>query len=343
MRWIIPHPFFGYVLHNQKNINNFGFHTPDDFPYQLKNEELVVGVFGASVAQQLAHYLMETTNELMVNVCNAQKKIKFINFAIQTQRQPQAFQIFHAYGDQLDLAINLDGNNEIRHFPVDGNPREYPFAYEYLYQVTQEKQKELEHIYFLQKWQFKLIHLSKKFSFFDKSELYFKINFSIVRFLQTFVKAAEKRIIRMSIGPIKPENKYRNDQDSLRIWKKYTILQSAVARKFSVPLISFIQPTQYLPDSKIFSEEERKVAILDDVATLSKLATKWNLLGESIGEIKKSGANIVDLRKVFAGVSEPIFVDTCCHVNRRGNEILSKIVLEKIREQLKNVNCSRFK
>lgn len=37
------------------------------------------------------------------------------------------------------------------------------------------------------------------------------------------------------------------------------------------------------------------------------------------------------------------FKDKCCHVNDKGNEIMAKIILEKMSEQLKNVNCSRYK
>jgi hypothetical protein len=344
MRGFVAHPYFGYVFNKDVGINNFGFITPDDFPYERKKNELVIGVFGGSVGQHFGQYLQKNIDNLpTMKACGEEKKIKIINFGIVTQRQPQAFQIFQFYGDQLDAAIKLDGHNEMRYFPDLGYPREYPTWYGLFFLLTQQKKDELEKIYSLNKWQFRIINLGEQLSFLKKSELYFKFNMALIRTIQYFVRASEKRVEELSVGPIRPEYLFRNDESSLRVWKKYTILQSTVAKQFNVPLISVIQPTQYMEGSKIFTKEEKEIAIDPDVELQGILKKHWNLIGDSIPEVKKAGVNLLDFRKVFANTQEAVFVDKCCHVNDRGNEIMAQIIFDELRKQLKNVNCARFK
>lgn len=344
MRGFVAHPYFGYVLNKDVGVNNFGFDTPDDFPYVQKKDELIVGIFGGSVGQQFAHYLFEAVDgKVNMDVCGGSKKVKIINFAIQTLRQPQLFQMFQFYGDQLDMAIKLDGHNEMRYFPDLGFPREYPTWYGLFFLLTEKKKELLEKIYSLHKWQYRIITLGEDFSILKKSEIYFKLNMSLIRTIQRFVRAAEIRVEELSVGPIRPEYYFRNDESSLRVWKKYAIMESVVAKQFKVPFISIIQPTQYLEGSKIFSKEEKELAVDSDPKLQAILRKHWILLGEAIPEVKKAGVNLLDFRRVFADVSEPVFKDKCCHVNAKGNEIMAKIIFEKVREQLKNVNCQRFK
>lgn len=344
MRGFVGHPYFGYVFNKDVGVNNFGFATPEDFPYERKKDELVIGVFGGSVGQQFGEYLLKNVDGVTnMKVCGADKKIKIMNLAIVTQRQPQAYQIFQFYGDQLDMAIKLDGHNEMRYFPDLGFPREYPTWYGLFFLLTQDKKDELEKIYSLHKWQYRIITLGEKLSFLKNSEVYFKLNMSLIRSIQKVVRAAEIRVEELSVGPIKPEYLFRNDESSLRVWKKYTILQSTVAKQFKVPLISVIQPTQYLEGSKIFSPEEKEIAVDSNPELQATLSKHWHLIGDAIPEVNKAGVDLLDFRRVFAKVSEPVFKDKCCHVNDRGNEIMTKIIFEKLREQLKNVNCARFK
>jgi hypothetical protein len=344
MRGFVGHPNFGYVFNKDVGINNFGFETPDDFPYVSKKDELVVGVFGGSVGQQFGQYLLKNVDGVTkMKVCGGDKKIKIINFGIVTQRQPQAFQIFQFYGDQLDMAIKLDGYNEMRYFPDLGFPREYPTWYGLFFLLTQEKKDQLERIYSLHKLQHRIITLGEDFNFLKKSEMYFKLNMSLLRSIQRFVRAAEVRLEELSVGPIRPVYHFKNDESSLRVWKKYTILQSVVANQFKVPLISVIQPSQYIEGSKIFSKEEKEIAIDSNIELQNLLRKHSNMLGSAIPDLKKAGVNLLDFRRVFANVSEPVFKDKCCHLNEKGNEIMTKIIFEKVREQLKNVNCQRYK
>ena len=52
------HPFFGYVCDKSyvENCNNHGFISEHDFPYEKKEGEYVLGVFGGSVADGWFHY-----------------------------------------------------------------------------------------------------------------------------------------------------------------------------------------------------------------------------------------------------------------------------------------------
>ena len=74
--------------------------------------------------------------------------------------------------------------------------------------------------------------------------------------------------------------------------------------------------------------EERALALVPDEGQLvargyAYLQAAGRLLGEA-------GVSFHDLTGVFAEIDDPLYVDSCCHVNERGNRLLGEAMARAI-------------
>lgn len=125
------HPYFGYGLSPGRTgewldrtwqVNNAGFHgfLPDhapDYPYEPADNEIIVGIFGGSVATGTA--LTAQLSDVFEENAPPQwqgKTVRVLNIALPGHRQPQqafAFRYFALLGQHFDAVINIDGFNEV--------------------------------------------------------------------------------------------------------------------------------------------------------------------------------------------------------------------------------------
>ena len=133
-----PHPFFGFSFQPDLNApwesNNMGFMEEFDYPYRKSSDELVIGLFGGSVAQGLA--APRPTNVLRNTIGAAcrdkgYRKVTVLTFAQGGWKQPQSAFCYLYYLDTVDIAIFLEGFNEIGHLPLKngGWPKDYPWDF----------------------------------------------------------------------------------------------------------------------------------------------------------------------------------------------------------------------
>ena len=50
--------------------------------------------------------------------------------------------------------------------------------------------------------------------------------------------------------------------------------------------------------------------------------------------LQQRGVNFVDLTQIFLDRDEPLYIDTCCHFNRLGNEIMGQQMARAIADEL---------
>ncbi|MBW2387792.1 MAG: hypothetical protein JRG89_05085, partial [Deltaproteobacteria bacterium] len=80
-----------------------------------------------------------------------------------------------------------------------------------------------------------------------------------------------------------------------------------------------------VPESKIFAPGEREVALPKRHAYDAPARRGYPGLIAAGKRMHAEGIPFDDLTMVFAEVSEPVYTDGCCHVNRLGSQ---KLVLE---------------
>lgn len=128
------HPYLGFIHRVGRTgegwrTNNVGFQVaeplardaPDccDIPHARRDNEVLVGVFGGSVATSFAmRAQVDATlaRRLQEVPAYRDRPVRVLNFAMPAFRQPQqmiAFAYFQTLGQELDIAIEIDGFNEI--------------------------------------------------------------------------------------------------------------------------------------------------------------------------------------------------------------------------------------
>jgi hypothetical protein len=53
-----------------------------------------------------------------------------------------------------------------------------------------------------------------------------------------------------------------------------------------------------------------------------------------MADLKKAGVKVINAVNVFDETSESVYVDSCCHYNRAGNEVFARFVAGQIVKSL---------
>ena len=136
----VPHPYFGYVYNSviTPGANKDGFLDATDFSTVSRGEKdtFNIGVFGGSVAANFASNQNEKMLAGQASIVDVLRKrlpkaffhgkIRLLNFAIDGHKQPQQYFVSSYFAEKIDLAITIDGYNEIGYAPLDEFPAEYP-------------------------------------------------------------------------------------------------------------------------------------------------------------------------------------------------------------------------
>ena len=78
------------------------------------------------------------------------------------------------------------------------------------------------------------------------------------------------------------------------------------------------------------STEERRIALEPGHIYGRHAAVAYPLLVEHGRKLTERGVAFTDLTQVFADVEEPVYRDSCCHLNDRGQELLLRQVVSTI-------------
>ena len=102
----------------------------------------------------------------------------------------------------------------------------------------------------------------------------------------------------------------------------------------------FLQPNQYVKNSKALSEEEGKIAFNTEAIYKKPAEQGYPALIRAGYELANSNIQFHDLTNIFKDHAESVYEDDCCHLNKNGNEILGdtigKLMVEDIEKREKN-------
>jgi len=326
-----PHPYFGYesptTRASEKILSERG---SDDF---------VIGVLGGSVAGSFAEYSIrhpshfESLRTTIPTI--GEKNLRIVNLANGGFKQPQQFFVATYFMDQLDLVINIDGFNEAdpsHLLPV--YPLEFPNLSAKFYGRAKQGG-----VYAVigrtARWAYKNItHAPLKIPGLSRSSLYFMCWYNLHDLLYRVVRASESAYYANEFEVHQSETLRKTSsreliQNRIEIWKNYTILEDDLIRKRTgKPVFFFLQPNQYLKDSKPFTEEEKQVAV--DPSLVERNNEMMILLKEGVQDLRRSRVPIFDLTAIFSDTIETVYKDNCCHVNDLGNQIMADAIVSNI-------------
>ncbi len=124
------------------------------------------------------------------------------------------------------------------------------------------------------------------------------------------------------------------------LWKKSSEQMRAVAENSGASYLHFLQPNQYVADSKPLSDEELAIAWAPQ-RPWSRAATSGYSFLQSAGRgLVADGVDFHDLSLIFQNHQETIYRDVCCHYNDHGYEILAREDREGSRPEACRARCS---
>lgn len=348
----VLHPFLGYVYNRTRDpgeINDFGFEGAD--PLAKRSPETVnLVVLGGSVARQFYRRGgAELVEELEQAPPYRGRRVRLFSLALGGYKQPQqlmALSYMLSLGAEYDLAINLDGFNEIV-LPYTNNiPNRVSASFPrnwHLYArlgLDVPRSLHLARVEQLrrgrERWRARVLGTPLEYSALfltalDSVDLYFARQI-----------AREDELLRQALataegdfqigGPFEPfETDAELFEHLAALWKASSLQMAHLARGNGLRYLHFLQPNQYVPGSKTPTPEERRTAFRKGPAgPKHAVRAAYELLSREGADLRRRGVEFYDLTGLFREETRTIYGDSCCHVNQLGNELLAKAIARAI-------------
>jgi hypothetical protein len=354
------HPYLGYVYElTEKEMNSkpgkfYGFENASVDEIQHRSPDtVIVGIFGGSVADKFAHSGIKSLEQaLRAYRPFSRKKFIFISLALGGYKQPQQFftlAYFLSLGSEFDLAINIDGFNDVilpveNNIPVNVFPY-YPRSWSMRLPSPQSELIRGEVAYLNQKrqeWRDRYLStpLSRSrtvtllWALYDRN-----LAEKVINRQQIVARIVPQTFMSGSTFVLNgPKFKYQDDAamwtDLSDFWARGSRQMQLLAKANGIKYFHFLQPNQYLPGTKPMDETER-ARVLTSPNYAKWVPVGYAYLKQAGQQLKEQGINFHDLTNIFATVNYPLYVDDCCHVSDRGSEILGQEIGKLMVEDLK--------
>jgi len=354
------HPYFGvstkaYHRINRNSVtNNLGFLSPHDYPLtKSKNREYFIGIFGGSVAQLFCkHGEPKLKAALRKHPAFRNRKITLLNFSHGSFKQPQQIMVlsyFLSIGQALDMVINIDGFNEIalagrnekrgihcsmpsyNHFGslinlIDESTLSYD-RLEHLHAITRIRKKltDIESNYGSSTcactglfWHTLSHRRQREFSYalhrLDESGSE-NTDGSLVHVMRTGEPQDDQAIVRKGID----------------LWARCSRTMNSICSGNGIEYVQFIQPNQYYT-KKTFTDNELENAVNEETVHAHFVKLGYPLLLRRAEELSRDNLPVISAVEVFDDEPSTLFIDSCCHFNKRGNWLLASFIARKICE-----------
>jgi hypothetical protein len=359
------HPYLGYVydpafdpegMRRQHGlpVSAFGF-LDDKWPVmQGSDRDVVVGIFGGSMAWWVSKEGADTLIAELERIPELRgKRIILVRTALGGFKQPQqlmALTYLLSLGAHFDIVVNLDGFNEVALTPeANVKHQVFPFFPRDWAVLVGELDDPM-----VTRLAGEITALTRLRGHWAELFLFPGLrSFAIPTLawragdgLLGRMTAARRLDLAAYEGQLEPEQRrfashgpllrYRDldetEADMARVWRDSSLQMHRLARANGARYYHFLQPNQYLPESKPMLEQERKVALRPGNEYGKNVVLGYPLLQESGKSLEREGVRFYDLTGIFAGIGAPLYIDDCCHVNAEGNAMLGRRVGELIAE-----------
>ena len=340
----ISHPFYAFS------------HPPADAalntmpPRQRRGDTVVIGLLGGSVAEQAQPFLQRALSRWFA-ANNLPQQPAVLLLAVAGAKQPQQTMIVAntlLLGGEFDLIVNLDGYNEIT---GSGGWKPYDYLFPFFPRLWNHRvglagadTLPAGHISALRRKQARLAAIR------ETSPLRWSALFGLANRYRQERTAAQ--IIQRNHELAATESEYNLEKHgprnwrpgeaellpaAARVWYRSSLTLARLAALAGADYYHFLQPNQYVAAAKPLSPEERERAYKPD-RSYSSLAIKgYPQLRELGRDLPGQGVNYFDLTGIFADRPETLYIDDCCHLNARGNELLAAAMVRRLEPALRRL------
>lgn len=353
------HPYLGYVLDPEdpsaaradsgSGVSEWGF--PDDGPPFRPDapNTVQIALLGGSVAAMFAADGGEAlVRELRAVPGLADQRIELVHLANPGYRQPQqliAFELALVQGGAFDAAIDISGLNEItRPLQVGASAGIHPlFPSNWRFLAAEALAPAVQRA--IGSATFHRALRRDVAEWFDGSvwsysplcNVLWKATDRVLEGRQSAALAVARAAgndggLRYAVSG--PRHDLETEREQITygadVWARATAMLHEQCRGRGIRSFHFLQPNQYVPGSKPMGHAERAVAWQADHPTRRVVEQGYPLLQERGAELAARGIAFHDLTRVFEAVEEPLYIDPCCHLNARGNELLARAIAIRI-------------
>ena len=357
------HPYTGYTGRpgmrpwgdSDTAFNEFGMASPGGvaYPYKRKGNEIVIGIFGGSVAEIFANEVHTDFSALVKKVVGGDRDVVIINLATGGYKQPQQLMILQyalLSGFEFDIIINIDGFNDLalaRHnIQNEINPL-YPSGFHMglMSQLVNTSLPQKDVIQLLAEYYDLLASEKSMLSTVNQFPLCYSPFFNLLGEVWTQRSSRQYDLIKYAIsvtaqkntgnefkGPSFVSNANGKYGDVVAIWSQSSRMMHAIASARQMMYVHVLQPNQYVEGSKPLAEEEKKVAVMQGHAWGMEARQGYRYLVDEGKNLKKAGVLFYDLSMIFKNTRESLYIDNCCHFNNKGNLILAEKLAKIVRD-----------
>lgn len=356
LREDVLHPYLGFVG-NPELYDGFapwGFWggLGRDIP-KRSLERVLIGVFGGSLAADFSDLgAARLAERLADDPIFGGREIVVLNAAHGGFKQPQqvlALTYLLSLGVELDAAIVLDGFNEVA-LDASGNARQDVFpAYPRGWALRVENFKDralVERIGELTVRRRQRARLAERF---DAAPWRWSTSAGLVWTLLDRRSRAEIEVARERVetyraesaesardflrgGPPRPASDRAALEMLADVWVRGTAQMWRLCESNGIRAVFLLQPNQYVEGSKPLGAEELRAAYDPEHPYRRGVEQGYPLLRTRGAQLREQGVPFHDLTDLFTGAEETLYIDTCCHLNARGHELLADAAARALRE-----------
>jgi hypothetical protein len=328
-------------------VSKFGYIDDKEPILARRADRVIVAILGGSVA---CHFAINGTRRLGEELAQspefAGKEFVFVNLALGGYKQPQQLMTLGyllSLGAEFDLALNIDGFNEVALYELENSSRHIFPAFPRSWQVrissadpdvlittagllaNEEQRNDLAIWYSRAPLRFSIL-CNLAWEFRDR-----RLGQAADRIITNYYRSQGGRHPYFITGPpAEFAGRAELYQHLINIWANGSAILNGICRSKGIRYYHFLQPNQYLAGSKPMGEDEKRVAILAVHPYRTAVETGYPLLIQKGHDLEKEGVPYFDLTQVFAGHSEAIYNDDCCHFNMAGMDLVSQAIARAI-------------
>lgn len=301
-----------------------------------------IAVFGGSVAFLFSLGVGDQLERLLgADDAGARREVAVESYAIPGYKQPQqlfALEYLLLMGERFDLVVNLDGFNEIALPPTENLPQGtaaiYPRSWGHLVGTSPSPAtlSSAAHLELLRRLRSAAAAtLSSPALNWSPTGalLWYVIDGALApRIAESESRLAQASLVDASYAARGPGTPDQDDDallaDLVALWKRSSLMMKQICEANGISYVHVLHPNQYVPGSKPLGDVERSVAYRADKSYRAVVEKGYPRLIAAGAELTAAGVGFVDLSNAFVDAPEQVYVDDCCHFNRRGNAILAE-------------------
>jgi hypothetical protein len=354
------HPYLGYVFDEDFEYEprldvggpdavNYGFSLAEyGVFFDPDPRTLVAVVTGGSVAFNVGRRYGDHIRDVVADGLREDyDRVIVVNAAIPGHHQPQQLLLINyllTLGAHFDVVINLDGFNEIALSPEEnlskGVASYFPYAWYFkIADFGAESRVEVAKMALLERRRRALA------GFFTRTPWRWSSTAGAVWWVLD--RSAVRRMAAIDAGLVEqresgqeryvvtgPRHRYADrtavQQHAAEIWYRSSILLHDSCTSVGARYYHFLQPNQYVADSKPMTHDERISVVHWELAISVYARDGYPLLIAYGPQLRHRGVSFHDLTMLFSNTLEPTYGDDCCHLNSLGDQMVAQAIGDAI-------------